>query len=240
MLLFGKFQPFLREFVGQYVLIQEINQRDDLEIESSELMQAILDFRIQQKLNEQTQFEEWLKRENLDNRTFQQRILLELKVKKLKETLTSETLQSYFENNQDALAEVQLSCLIVSDQALAQQIYNRIEAGDSNFSQIASSYSKADGTQSVQYADRKIRRRSLTPELRDWVESATIGDRLGPVEAGDNWGIFRLESLTPADLDDRLQQQLKTQLFGQWLIEQVKDLDISFQVNPDPLKAEDL
>ena len=240
MLLFGKFQPFLREFVGQYVLIQEMNQRDDLEIESSELMQAILDFRIQQKLNEQTEFEDWLKRENLDNRTFQQRILLELKVKKLKEKLTSETLHSYFEANQYALEEVQLSCLIVSDQDLAQQVYNRIGNGNSHFPQLANSYSKEGGTQSVRHVDRRIRRRSLSPELRDWVEAATIGDQFGPIEAGENWGIFRLESITPAELDDRLQQQLEAQLFGQWLIERVKELDISFQVNSDPLKAEEL
>lgn len=236
MLLFGKFQPFLREFIGQYVLIQEINQRKDLEVESAELMQAILDFRIQQKLNDQAQFEDWLKRENLDNRTFQQRILLELKVKKLREKITSEKLQPYFEENQSSLAEVHLSCLIVSEQALAEQVYNKTR--ETSFSDLATSYTQKDGSQLVQYLKRKIQRRSLTPELRTWIESASVGEQLGPIEAGESWGIFRLESITPAELDDRLQRQLEAQLFGQWLVDQVRDLDISFQVNSEPLQSD--
>ncbi|MEM1368084.1 MAG: hypothetical protein AAGG02_08690 [Cyanobacteria bacterium P01_H01_bin.15] len=60
MQLFGKLQPFLQEVIGQHVLIQEINNRDDLDIDSSDVMQAIMDFRLEQGLSDSEKFKEWL------------------------------------------------------------------------------------------------------------------------------------------------------------------------------------
>ena len=41
LMLFGKLQPFLQEFASQHVIVQEINSRNDLEVDSAELMQRL-------------------------------------------------------------------------------------------------------------------------------------------------------------------------------------------------------
>ena len=234
--LFGKLQPFLQEFVSQYVLVQELNQRQDLVVDSAELMEAIMSFRLENKLDDRDKFQEWLKSQNLDNSTFQQRIAVELKLKQLREKIAAPDLQSYFDEHQDSLAELQLSCLLISEQDLALELKGRLAAGENDLPKLASEY--ADGTTRVRYLQQQVQKRALSGELHKPLSAAASGEIVGPVKAGEGWGIFRVEEIIPAVLDDQLKSQIENQLFSQWLIEKIRNLKISFNAESNPVKEQ--
>ena len=137
MKLFGKLEPFLREFVSQYILMQEIASRDDLTVESAELMQAIMDFRLAQKLETSEKFEAWLKRENLNNKSFQNRILIGLKVKKLRQQISAPQLESFFDEHRDSFEELLLTGFIALDQTLAVELKEKVSGAEGDLQALA-------------------------------------------------------------------------------------------------------
>lgn len=232
MKLFGKLEPFLREFVSQYVLMKEIAARDDLKVESSELMQAIMDFRLAQKLESPDKFEAWLKRENLNNSSFQNRILIGLKVKKLREQIAAPGLEKFFEENQSSFEEILLSGLIATDQSLATELKDQVAQSDADLEALAGKYAVAEDKK-ARFFKQSVQRRSLNPKSRQLLETASEGEWVGPLELDGGWGIFCIESITPASLDEKSKSQIEAQLFGQWLIEKLSGLDVGFTGIPE-------
>jgi parvulin-like peptidyl-prolyl isomerase len=71
----------------------------------------------------------------------------------------------------------------------------------------------------------------LPDELSDAIQANRPGDVIGPLLIGDRWYIFRVEAFQPAELDEALKAQLKDELFEEWLIEKVKEMDVTLQLN---------
>ena len=231
MMLFGKLQPFLQEFASQHVIVQAINNRDDLDVDSAELMQAIMEFRLKRELTEQDKFNAWLAKEHLNNSTFQQRVMLELKVQKLQERIAEPDLSSYFEEHQDALEQLKLSSVLVSDESVAHELKDRVAVSD-DLQQLVSASANAEVT--VRVFKQQAQRRSLPVDVKEQFESASPGDVVGPANLNGTWCLFRVEEIMPAELDEQTQKQLAAQLFSKWLVEQLKTVEISFDANMDP------
>ncbi len=71
----------------------------------------------------------------------------------------------------------------------------------------------------------------MPDKLRAAVDVATPGDILGPVELEERYGLFRLEQLLPASLEDtQLKQALQNELFEKWLAEKIQKLTVKLQV----------
>ena len=236
MQLFGKLQPFLQEVVGQYVLIQEMGSRDELTVTSSEMMEAIMDFRIQQQLNDQEKFEAWLQNEGLNNSTFQQRISMGLRLKKLKTAIAAPGLQTYFEENKDSLERLKVKCLVASEESLARQFKERVQSGE-NMMALSNEQAISDSSAKANYFQQTVQRRALTAELSEALTGVAAGNLVGPVKAGEGWAVCRVEEILPAELDAKLQAQIEAQLFAEWLLEKTKGLKISFDLQNEDLSA---
>ncbi|MEM1367202.1 MAG: hypothetical protein AAGG02_04135, partial [Cyanobacteria bacterium P01_H01_bin.15] len=156
MQLFGKMQPFLQEVVGQYVLLQELTAREDLPVSSSEMMEAIMEFRLKQQLNDSEKFDAWLKRETLNNDTFQQRIAMSIKLKKLKAAIAEPGLDVYFNEHKHDLERLKLQCLVTSEESLARQFMSRIQAEDVTMSQLANEHALSDSSAKAKYFQQMV------------------------------------------------------------------------------------
>jgi hypothetical protein len=224
---FGKLQPFLQEFVSQYVLVQEVNSREDLEINSSDLIQSIMDFRVQQKLTDADKFNEWLKRENLNNQTFQNRIALGLKIEKLKQAIAAPDLESYFQDHQNSLEELVLHYAMSPEKELSEQIKQRLAEENLSFEDLAKEYSSSG--KNIRFFKQQVQRRSLSKEVQEALVSAAGGELVGPIDMGKSWSIFRVIQIIPAKLDEKTKKQIEAQLFSEWLVEKLRHLKIEFK-----------
>lgn len=232
--LFGKLQPFLQETVSQHVLLQEINTRKDLTVTSTALIQEIVAFQQKNNLTDQQAFQAWLKSQNLDNARFQKQMVLGLKLKKLRQQIAEPGQQAYFESHQTDFGQLRLSCLFTSQESVANELKDRLSAGQDNFVQLANEYAADDRNVSVRYLTQQLQRRSLPANVRQPLASAAVGTLVGPVAVKSDWGIFRLEEVIPAELNDQLKLQIEKHLFGQWLADKTRNLNINFNVAPDP------
>ena len=214
--------------VTQYVLLQEMNAREDLGVNSSDLIQAAMKFQTKHSLTDQDKFQQWLKSQGLDSSTFQKRIVLGLKLKQLRRQIAAPDLQSYFETHQDSFEQLQLSCLFTSEESLAMQLKQRVAADNMNLAQLANEYANSDSAPPIRFLKQQVQRRSLTLQVSQPLTAVAPGDIFGPIKVKEGWSLFRIDETTPAELSDQLKRQIETQLFAQWLFKKVRDLKIHF------------
>ncbi len=225
----GKLQGFLGDILRQYVLDQEIANREDLEVNSAVIEQAVIDFRLQQQLTDPKVFQEWLNRNGSDYSTFHSQINSNFKVEKLKSVIADAKLQEYFIERKVFLDRVVLSRIIVENQELADELKIQIQEGTS-FEELAQEHSIADDRISNGMMG-PVSRGTMPDLIRSAIDSAEPGDLVGPIEVEQRWALFRVEQVIPATLDNQqLRQTLQTELFERWLAEKIQKMTVKLQV----------
>jgi parvulin-like peptidyl-prolyl isomerase len=226
----GKLGQFIKEILRQYVLEQELQTREDLDINPDLTSQAIIDFRLQNKLTEPPLFQEWLQKNGTDYAAFQASVTSGFKLEKLKVVVSEAKLQEHFIENKIFLDRVVLSRIIVDKQELAEELQAQIEEG-AGFEQLAKEYSMAED-RIVNGMMGPVSRGTMPDILRSAIDEASPGKIVGPIELDGRWGLFRIEQFIPATLDDpQLKQALQNELFEKWLAEKIQKLTVKMQVN---------
>ena len=226
----GKLNQFISDVLRQYILEKEIETRDDIDIKTALIEQAIIDFRLKNQLTDPEQFQSWLKNNGSDYSTFYESVTFSFKLEKLKAVITEPKLPEYFIERKIYLDRVVLSRIMVNNRELAEELYTQIEEG-SNFEQLAKEYSLAE-EKTFNGMMGPISRGSLPDILRAAVDAANFGELIGPIEIEGNFSLFRLENILPATLENtQLKQSLQNELFEKWLGEKIQNLTVKIQVS---------
>jgi len=227
----GKLKPFIGEILRQYVIEQELQTREDLEISPALTEQAVIDFRLQRQLTDPKVFAEWLASNGKDYGSFHNQIAMSFKLEKLKAQVTEPKLQEHFIERKIFLDRVVLSRIIVAEQELVEELASQIEEGAS-FEQLAKEYSLADD-RIVNGMMGPVSRGTLPDIVRAAVDSASPGEMVGPLEIEGRWVLFQVGQLVPASLEDgQLKQSLQNELFEQWLAEKIQKMSITLNILP--------
>jgi parvulin-like peptidyl-prolyl isomerase len=224
-----KLDGFIGDIVRQFVIERELQSRSDLEVNPAVTEQAIVDFRLQNQLTDAEQFQDWLTENALTYEAFHSQIALNFKFKRLRELVTEPKLQEYFIERKVFLDRVVLSRIIVTDKELADELHSQLQEG-APFEQLAREYSITDD-KVMNGMVGPVSRGTMPDILRSAVDLAKPGDVVGPLNLENRWGLFRVEEVLPASLDNsQLQQGLQDELFEQWLAEKMQSLPIKLQV----------
>jgi parvulin-like peptidyl-prolyl isomerase len=225
----GKLQQFIADILRQYVLQNELETRDDLTIDDAVIQQAIIDFRMQQKLTDPPSFQEFLNRNGLDAIAFQKQIANNFRLEKLKAVITEPKLQEYFIERKVFLDRVILSRIIVDAEEMAEELKAQIAEGES-FERLAQEHSVTDD-KLVNGMMGPVSRGTLPDEIRAKIDAAQPGDILGPLALENRWGLFRLEKQLEATMDDvTMQQSLRNEVFERWMSEKIQKMAVKLQV----------
>jgi parvulin-like peptidyl-prolyl isomerase len=225
----GKLGQYIGDILRQYVIEQEITQREDVAVSSAVTEQAIIDFRLKNQLTDQVRFQEWLKTNGLSYDAFHSSVASGFKLEKLKTAISEPKLQEYFIERKIFLDRVVLSRIIIDSLELAEELQAQIQEGAS-FEQIAKEYSLADD-RVVNGMMGPVSRGTLPDILRAAIDMATPGSLIGPIELEGRYGLFRVEQFLLASLEDtQLKQALQNELFEKWLAEKIQKLTVKLQV----------
>jgi parvulin-like peptidyl-prolyl isomerase len=228
----GKLQGFIGDILRQHVLESEVAARDGLDVSAAMVEQAVVDFRLQNQLTDAKAFQEWLGRNGTTYEMFHSQITNSFKLEKLKAQIVDARLQEHFIDRKIFFDRVVLSRIVVPSQELAEELHTQISEGAS-FENLAREYSTAD-ERVANGMMGPVSRGTMPDFLRAAIDSANVGDLVGPLEFGTEkyWAIFRVEQLMPATLDDvQLRQVIQTEIFDRWLSEKIQSMTVKLQVN---------
>lgn len=225
----GKLQSVIGDILRQYIIEQELQTRDDLDVNPALTEQAVIDFRLQNQLTDPKVFAQWLASNGKDYSSFHASVTFGFKLEKLKAQVTEPKLQEYFIERKLFLDRVVLSRLVVADRELAEELASQIEEGAS-FEQLAREYSIADD-KIVNGMMGPISRGTLPDVLRAAVDLASPGELIEPLELEGRWVLFQVGQFLPASLEDgQLKQALQNELFEQWLAQKIQKMSVKLQV----------
>ncbi|MBW4468424.1 MAG: peptidylprolyl isomerase [Pegethrix bostrychoides GSE-TBD4-15B] len=222
-----KLDAFLGDIVRQYVLERELQ---DSSVNPAVVEQAVVDFRLTNQLTEPAQFQDWLTKNGLSYEAFHNQVAGNFKLKKLKEDVAAAKLPEYFIERKVHLDRVILSRIIVAEKELAEELNTQLQEGAS-FEQLAREYSLTDD-KIMNGMVGPVSRGSMPDLLRAAIDLAAAGAVVGPIGMEERWGLFRIEAMLPATLDDpQIKQSLEDEVFEQWLAEKMQAIPIKLQVN---------
>ena len=225
----GKLGQFVSDITRQYIIEKEIKDRNDIDINPVIIEQAIIDFRLRNKLNEPQKFYKWLEEKATSYEDFHASINFGFQLEKLKLIITENKLQEYFVENKISLDKVILSRIVLDNQELAEELHTQIEEGVS-FEYLAREYSLTD--------DRifngmmgAISRGKMPDILRAKIDIANEGNVIGPIEIDGKYVLFRIEQYLKASLEDtQLKQALQNELFEKWLAGKIQKLAVKLHM----------
>jgi parvulin-like peptidyl-prolyl isomerase len=219
------------EVVGllqQYGLLSQL-QREliiDTELESiectaEEIFSAYKAFYHQQQINSDEDRRIWLQQNNFTLAQFEHLVLRTIKLDRFKQENFGSKVDSYFLQRKSQLDRASYSLLRVKDLHLAQELFFRIQDGESTFAELAHQYSggqEAENGGSIGPHELSIPHPTLAQKLR----SLKPGELAYPVQILDWFAIVKLEKYLPAQLDDPMRTRLIDELYDRWVQEKLK------------------
>lgn len=225
----GKLQPFIVEIIREYVIEQELQTQENLDVSPAVTEQAVIDFRLQNQLTDPQRFQEWLTNNSIAYADFHNQVTSSFKLTKLKAQITEQKIPEYFIERKIFLDRVVLSRIIVDNQELAEELSSQLEDGAA-FEELAREYSIAED-RIVNGMMGPVSRGAMPDVLRAAVDSTNQRQVLKPLELEGRWILFRVEHFLPASLEDsQLKQALENELFEQWLAEKIQTMVVKLQV----------
>ncbi|MEG4087960.1 peptidylprolyl isomerase [Microcoleus sp. Pol12B4] len=225
----GDLQPFLLKIIRQHILETELQTQEKLEIDSTIIEQAVIDFRFENQLNDPERFQEWLKAQGISYAEFRHQIIARLKIEKLKAEVTAPKLEEYFKANKALLDQIILSRIVVAAKDFALSLRSQILEDSNRFESLAQEHSLTDD-RLVKGIMGPISLGQIPELIRESVATATPGELIGPLEIDGRYTLLRVEQFLPVFLEGSLKQQLQEQLFDQWLQEKAQKMTIKMHV----------
>lgn len=119
------------------------------------------------------------------------------------------------------LDRVVYSMLRVSSEELAEELYHRLKEGESEFPELAMSYSQGQ-EKSTRGLIGPVPLAAGHPELAAKLRISQPGQLWPPFRVVDVWVVMRFEQLLPAQLDDDMRGRMIEELFQVWFRERVQ------------------
>ncbi|MBP0018452.1 MAG: peptidylprolyl isomerase [Cyanobacteria bacterium SBLK] len=224
----GGYQRTLLDIVRQYLLEEELHNREDIQVSNIQIDQALMDFRVHNNLQTPEQFQDWLNKNGIPYEEFRTNIVFGFKIEKLKTEISESKLESYFQEQKPLLDRAILSRIILDNQELAEQIKQKILGDRSQFESLAREHSLTDDRVANGMMGT-IPKGQMPDLLRTAIDLATPGEIVGPLEIDGRYCLFRLEQVLPVSLEE-VSGELKNQLFEKWLEENLEKLTIKLEI----------
>ena len=131
-------------------------------------------------------------------------------------------LEDLFLASQGAYDQIVYSLLRVRDPSLAQELWIRLEEGETTFAEVAANFSEGPEAARKGVIGPMPIGQIQPPVLAQWLRSLKPGQLHPPTPLADWVVLLRLEQLTPARFDAQMQELLLNQQLDAFLDERVR------------------
>jgi parvulin-like peptidyl-prolyl isomerase len=203
----------LRPLVRAEVIATELDSVTISKEEDEELLQSLWK---QNAITSESQFKEWLNKNELDRPTVIRQISNPIRLSKYCHKMFGARAEVRFLERKQELDQVVYSLIRVKDPFKARELYLQIEEGEADFGDLAAKHSEGKEV-STRGVVGPVPIVQAHPRLVDILRSSRPGELREPVQV-EGWNLLvRLESYQPAILDATMEQRMAQELFGEWV-----------------------
>ncbi len=202
-------QPLIKSELKSSILL-EVDIDKDLEIS------AINELKSKFKITNESELDNFLIQNDLDNQTFNDLALFPLRTQKYSSDRFSGKSEARFLERKNQLDRVIYSLIRVSNLNLSRELYFKITEKEADFGEIASVYSEG-----FEKATRGIvgpvSMMHAHPSLAESLRLNKPGEVSFPFKVNNKFLITRVESFETAKLDNSMKEKMCEELFEEWL-----------------------
>lgn len=206
-------KPLVKEMVQERVLLA-------VEVSDDDRLRVLQEHCRRRGIDQVQTLVETAERNGVSRADLEWNLLLPLRRSRHCRQQFGERAETTFLRNKNDLDQVVYSLLRVKDPHLAFELYQRLDTGEADFTELAPRFSEGP----ERHTRGLVGPKSLTsahPSLAERLRTAQPGVVQEPIAVQGQSLVVRLEQLLPATFDDAMAQRICDQLFDQWLDEQV-------------------
>jgi parvulin-like peptidyl-prolyl isomerase len=223
--------PELTQRILRRRIIESESQKAGIAPTTAELQTAADKFRIVNKLASAEATQKWLRDRWLSVDDFEYMITQELLAQQLAEHLFGDRVENLFYQNMLDYSGAIIYEVILEDQNLAMEIFYSLQEGDLSFADVAHQYIPVPELRRRGGYIGKVGRKQLRPEISAAVFAAKPPQTLKPIVTAVGVHLIQVEEIIEPKLDDRLHQEILTDLFDRWLADTITAL-------PEPIQCQ--
>lgn len=213
------------EIVEQIVtrkLIIAAAEEAGIKVEVEELQKAANQIRLANKLDSADDTWKWLEKHGLSIDDFEEIADISLISGKLASHLFADKIEPYFFENQLDYIGVVMFEVVLDDEDLALELFYAIKEHEMTFYDVAHKY-----IQDVELRRKGgylgiVRRQDLKPEISTAVFSAKPPQVIKPIVTSQGVHLILVEELIQPDLNEKFRTNIISNLFSQWLNQQIE------------------
>tara|TARA_B100000674_G_scaffold54206_1_gene37670 strand:+ start:878 stop:1663 length:786 start_codon:yes stop_codon:yes gene_type:complete len=227
---FNLLKPLVEQMVASEAIVNEIVSADQLE-------NARLDLLRQRGFDAIDQWGELLEALGCSNDEVIVRLRHNIRRRSFIRKRYEAKAESRFFERKNNLDQVVYSLLRLENRFLARELYLQIEAGESNFADLAKRY--AEGPErNTNGIVGPVSLLQAHPSLVEKLKVAQPGVLLEPFRISDWWLVIRLEHYAPATFTDEVSEQMCEEMFNVWIDEEAATIlsKLASEIsNPKPI-----
>lgn len=216
--------PSVIESIITRQIIKRVASEVGIKVELEELQQAVDNLRLINHLLSADETWLWLQKHSLSLDDLEETVEASLLSSKLAQYLFAEKVEAVFIETQIDYMQVVLYEVLLDDEDLAMELFYAIKEGEISFSEVARQYIQDTELRRKGGYLGEFRRIELKPEIATAVFAATPPTILKPILTSQGAHLILVEEFIQPNLDDILHYQILSELFSEWLKQQIEQL----------------
>jgi parvulin-like peptidyl-prolyl isomerase len=214
----GTVPALIRGIVRRQIVDRHVKEVK-IEPTPAELQAAADRFRLNNNLATIEVTEQWLNANLLTLDDFEYIITQNLLAERLAQHLFADRVPEFFYQNSLDYCNATLYEVILEDRNLAMELFYSLQEGDLSFADVAHQYIPDPELRRRGGYIGKIDRKQLRPEISAAVFAAKPPQLIKPIVTAVGVHLIQVEEIVQPQLDERLHQQILTEIFENWLNE---------------------
>jgi hypothetical protein len=187
-------------------------------------------FLARERISDQAGLAAWLQRQGISEPQMSRRLFHALQLEQYQQATFGPRVEPLFLERKAALDRVTYSLLRCKERSKALELHLRLEEEESTFADLASTYSEGV-EQQLNGLIGPMELGRINPVLAERLRISSPGQLWPPFEAEGWWVILRHERHLPAQLDAAMTQRLISEMYEQWMLEQVSAAMQALQIS---------
>lgn len=230
----GLWPRVIGEIKRQYALEKELEQKPEVRATKMMVNRAIGDIQLQTNMLNPLRFNKWLQDQYISYEEFYSQIAWSIEVERFKAQLVQdeEKLKEHFDKRKYDLDRIVLYRIVVETKEEGEEIKQQLDYDPGRFEYLAEEKSLADDKAMGGWMGA-IRRSRLPKHIQKAIKEASPEQKIvGPILSDGRYAILRVDKILEASLDNNeyLKQELRNEMFENWLRDNLKTMNVSLAV----------
>jgi parvulin-like peptidyl-prolyl isomerase len=223
--------PRVIEVIASQKIITEAAQEAGIIATNEELQIEGDKLRLEKKLVKAKDTWTWLEKHHLSVNEFEEFVYNQVLARKLSHYLFSSNVEKYFYEHRLDYEQAATYEVAFEERDLPLELFYAVEEGEITFAEIAREFiqepelRRAGGYQGLRH------RSSFRPEIAAPVFAATPPQILKPITTSSSVYLIWVEEIIQLQLNEELRQKIITEMFSDWLQQQIEATQIITQIN---------